>query len=158
MQGGLKGRYHNTSIVTDMLHSLEWRTREKRRFRRSKQPCSNKGRQIFTKWHREKTTSLSSDQSRQGLHSLFLLSPDCYTMESTAQSDILGNPARNFKINVAKARYEGRAPQAQLIPKISSIFLPLSLFSSFYLSLFLLICLVFFFSFFPFSHSTGDNP
>ena len=110
-----------------------------------KQPCSNRGRQIFTKRHWEKTTSISSDQSRQRLHSLFAF----------PQSDMLGNFARNLQNQCC----EGRALQAQLIPKIYSTSLHFSLFSSFYISLFLLICLIFFILlFFPFSHSTGDNP
>ena len=113
-----------------------------------KQPCSNRGRQIFTKRNMGKITSISSDQSRRGLHSLFLLFPDYHTMESTPQSDMLGNLARNLQNQFC----EGWALQAQLIPKP----LPFSLFSSFYLSLFLLICLIFFIL--PFSHSTSDNP
>ena len=97
-----------------------------------KQPCSNRGRQIFTKRHRETITSISSGQSRQGLHSLFLLSPDCHTMESTPQSDMPGNLALNFQNQCC----EGRALQAQLIPKISSISLP-ALFA--FLSVFFLL-------------------
>ena len=61
-----------------------------------KQHCSNRRRQIFTKRHREKITSISSDQSSHGLHSLFLLSPDYHTMESTPQSDMPENLARNL--------------------------------------------------------------
>ena len=117
-----------------------------------KQPCSNRGRQTFTKRHRQKIKPISSDQCRQGLHSLFLLSHEYRTIESTPRSDMLSNLARILQNQCC----ECQALQAQLVPKISSIYLPFSLFSFFSLSLFLLICLIFFIlPFFPFSHSTG---
>ena len=107
-----------------------------------KQHFSNRGRQIFTKRHREKITSISSDQSRHGLHSLFLLSPGL-------SYNGINAPVRHAR-NLQNQCCEGRSLQAQLIPKISSISLPFSLASSFYLSLFLLICLIFFIlPFFP---------
>ena len=146
------GRYYNTSSVTDMLHSLDWRTLEQRHvdsklcmlYKIRNNLVAIRGRQLFTKRHREKITSISSEQSRRGLYSFFLLSPGHHTVESTPQSDMLGNLARSLQNQCC----EGRALQAQLILKISSISLPFSL-SLFFLLSFLIPTHLFHSSLFP---------
>ena len=59
-----------------------------------------------------------------------------------------------FKTNVAKVKYSGQLYSQNIFYLFAFLF-----FSSFCISLFLLICIMFFIlPWFPFSHSTGDNP
>ena len=159
------GRYHNTSSVTDMLHRLDWRTLEQSRV--DLRPCmlykvQNNLVAIEEDKYLQRGTRRRPHQYRRirenrnyTLYSLFLLSPDCHSMESTPQSDMLGRLDRYLQDQGC----EGRALQPQfptylLSPCIMPFchFFPLSFLTPTDLAH------LFHFSLFPLSHSTGDNP
>ena len=148
-------------ISTDKLHSLDSRTLEQRRVD-SRLCMLYKIRNNLVAIEEDKHLQRGPGRSHQYRqiradrdYTRFSFFPWTIIQWNQLPGHMLGNLAWNLQNQCC----EDRALQAQLITKIASIALPFSLFSSFYLSLFLLVCLIFFIvPFFPFLHSTSDNP
>ena len=139
------GRYHNTSSVSDMLRSLDWRSLEQRR-------VDSRLSMLFKIRHHlvaideeswKKRTSIPPVESRQRLYTLLFLFQDSNTVEPTSMSYLPGRVARHLQ----DSGREDRALKTQLIQRLSSIslcFSIFSIFSSFCLSQFSLFQLIFF--------------
>ena len=77
----MTGRYHNISSVTDMLHSLNWRSLEQRRvdsrlsmlYKNTKSPCCHWRRVLFEKRYWKKRLPIPPVESRQRLYTLLFL-------------------------------------------------------------------------------------
>ena len=90
------GRYHNTSNVSDMLRSLDWRSYEQRRVD-SRLSMLFKIRHHLVAIDEESCLKRGTGRREQRLYTFLVLSQDSNTVEPTSKSYLPGRVARHLQ-------------------------------------------------------------